>query len=108
MPARKATMYRSLHGAPILAGVPVHVLLGIMALGVLVGVGGLVASRLVGLCGLLGTVAVWSVLAFVCGQDRVAVPIFLLRLRFRFPGAISSYARSYLRVLLVEDEEGSP
>jgi hypothetical protein len=34
------------------------------------------------------------------------VPILLLRVRYRFPAAISSYARSYLRVIVVDEEKG--
>jgi hypothetical protein len=106
MAARRTPIYRSLHGAPMLAGVPVHYLLGLLALGVVLGVGGMFASRLVGLIGLLLVGALWSGLGLVFGRDRVVVPILLLRVRFRFPAAISSYARSYLRVVLVDDEKG--
>jgi hypothetical protein len=106
MSARRTPIYRSLHGAPMLAGVPVHYLLGLLGLGVVVGVGGMFASRLVGLVGLLVVGSLWSGLGLVFGRDRVVVPILLLRLRFRFPAAISSYAPSYLRLTVLGEDEG--
>ena len=105
MPARRTPMYRSLHGAPILAGVPVPYLLGLLALAVVGGVGTMFVSRLAGVVGILTVVLAWGALGFVFARDRVVVPIFLLRLRHRFPPAISSYARSYLRVEVVEGEQ---
>jgi hypothetical protein len=103
MAARRTALYRSLHGAPILAGVPVHYLLALLGVGVVGGVGAMFLSRLVGLVCLLMVGSAWAALGFVFGRDRVVVPIVLLRLRYRFPAGISSYARSYLRVLVIEE-----
>jgi hypothetical protein len=100
--ARQTPIYRTLHGAPMLAGVPVHYLLLLLGGAVVGGVGGMFASRLVGVCGLVVVGAVWAGLGIVFGRDRVVVPILILRLRHRFPPSISSYARSYLRVQVVE------
>jgi hypothetical protein len=100
-------MYRSLHGAPILAGVPLQYLLGLLGAGVVGGVGAMFASRLAGLVGLGAVVAAWGGLGVLFGRDRVVVPTFVLRLRYRIPARIASYAPSYLGLRVVEDEAES-
>jgi hypothetical protein len=67
------------------------------------GFGLMMMSSVAGFTLLLGVVATWVCLAFTFRQDRVAIPLFLLRRRHRFPAVISSFTRSYARVL-VEDE----
>jgi hypothetical protein len=98
-------IYRHLHGTPMLAGVPVQVLLVLLAFGLVGGFGLTSVSKLAGL-GVVGlAVIVWLVVAFACGQDRVVVSLFLIRLRTRMPRVIACYTRGYRRVVF-EDEEG--
>lgn len=106
MAARRTPLYRLLHGSPMLAGIPVTYLLGLLGAGVAGGVGAMAVSRLVGLLGLMVLAAVWGVLGLVFARDRVVVPLLLLRLVHRFPSAISSYAPAYLQVRVVGDEPG--
>ena len=86
MATESSPIYRSLHGAPMLAGVPAHYALTLM---------GVAALRVVG-----GVLLTWGLLAFVFAQDRVQVPLYFLRLFHRFPRRITSYSRSYQRVVI--------
>lgn len=93
--ARETRIYRSLHGAPMLAGVPVHYALVLVGAAVVVGVGLIPVSKLLGLVVITAVLLTWAGLAMVFAQDRVQVPLFFLRLRHRFTGRITSYSRSY-------------
>ena len=96
-------IYRSLHGAPMLAGVPVHYALALLGTASVAGFGVMSLTTVGGLLVVGSALLVWACLAVVFRKDRVAVPLFLLRLRFRFPASIASYTRSYCRVHVKED-----
>jgi hypothetical protein len=87
----------------MLAGVPAHLVLVLLGVGCVGGFGLMYVSPILGFAAVGGAVVAWVGLAFVFQQDRVAVPLFLLRRWYRFPGVISSYTRSYARVLVVEE-----
>jgi hypothetical protein len=93
-----ASIYRCLHGAPMLGGVPAHYALALVGVASLLGFGLMSVSRVVGLSVVAGVLIVWGLLVVVYGQDRVAVPLFFLRIFHRFPRRITSYCRSYQRV----------
>jgi hypothetical protein len=95
-------LYRTLHGAPMLAGVPAHYALVLMGAATLLGFGLLPVSKLVGFAVVAGVVAAWVGLAIVFGQDRAQVPLFVLRLFHRFPRKITSYCPSRQRVVVEE------
>jgi hypothetical protein len=97
-------LLRLIHGAPIIAGVPVHyclLLVGFGAVGVPVT---MAINTVLAFATTLTVLGAWGGLAFIYRQDRVAVPLFLLGLRCRFHPVISSYSRSHQRVVLLEDE----
>ena len=98
-----ARIYRHLHGAPMLLGLPAHFVLVLLALGCIGGFGVMTASTGAGIVVVGLVIACWVGLAFIFKQDRVSVPLLLLRLRHRFPAVISSFTRGYARVLLEED-----
>lgn len=95
-------LYRALHGAPMLGGIPAPYALMLVGVGALVGVGLVSWSKLIGLGVLLAVFITWGVLAFVYGQDRVQVPLLLLRLFHRFPRRITSYSPSIQHVEITE------
>lgn len=95
-------IYRTLHGAPMLGGVPAPYALGLVATAALLGFGMMSLTRTGGLVIVLGVLVTWGLLALVYGQDRVAVPLLVLRLRHRFPRRIVSYSRSAQRVVIEE------
>jgi hypothetical protein len=99
---RTARIYRLLHGAPMLAGIPAHYVLILMGIGTVFGLGGMIVSKLVGLLVVAGVGAAWMVLALVYGQDRTRVPVLLLQLRYRFCRHVTSFCPQYLRVRLEE------
>lgn len=103
---RRTRIYRSLHGAPMLAGVPVHYALVLVGLAVVVGVGLVPVSKLLGFTIAAVVLFAWGGLGLVFAQDRVQVPLFSLRLRHRFASRITSYSPSYQRVRIVADGEG--
>lgn len=100
---RQTLIYKTLSGAPMLMGVPIHVLLilivggtlGIFAINLIVGWIGAVLIVL-----LLG--GVWGLLSYIYGQDQTAVPFFFLKLRQTFKKKINSFAPSY-QVVRFED-----
>lgn len=100
---RETAIYRSLHGAPMVFGLPVHLILVIFSVG---SITALLVNQFSGWMA-LGVVAViglvWAVLAMIYSQDRVAVPMFFLSFRGRFYGRISSFAPSYQRVVIEEE-----
>jgi hypothetical protein len=100
-----ARVYRHLHGSPMLAGVPAHVVLILLGVGCLGGFGVMSLSKPAGFTVLGVVIAAWVVIAFACSQDRVAVPLAALRLAKRFPPVISSFTRGYPRVVLEDEEE---
>src|SRR4051812_37664041 len=98
-------IYRHLHGSPMLVGIPVQLVLVLLGLGCLGGFGGMSFSKPLGISVLVAVIATWIAVAFAFRQDRAAVPLFFLRLVRRFPPVTSSFTRSYLRVLLVDEED---
>ncbi len=95
-------IYRTLHGAPMLAGVPAHYALVLAGTAALLGFGLMSLTRVGGLLVVFAVLVTWGALALVYGQDRVAVPLFVLRLFHRFPRRIVSYSRSAQRVVISE------
>ena len=95
-------LYRALHGAPMLGGVPAPYALILVGVGALPGFGLMSWSKAIGLGVVAGVLLTWGVLAFVYGQDRVQVPLFLLRLFHRFPRRITSYSPSTQHVEIAE------
>jgi type IV secretory pathway VirB3-like protein len=95
-------LYRSLHGAPMLAGVPAHYALVLVGVAALLGFGVMAVDRIIGIGVVVGVLLIWAVMAIVFAQDRVHVPLFVLRLFHRFPRRITSYSRSRQRVVIVD------
>jgi type IV secretory pathway VirB3-like protein len=102
MSTENAPIYRSLHGAPMLAGVPAHYALILVGVAALMGFGVMAIDRIVGLSVVGADLLLWAVLVFVFSQDRVQVPLFVLRMFHRFPRRITSYSRSRQRIVIVE------
>ncbi len=103
--AQRTPIYRLLHGAPMLAGVPAHHLLVLLGVATVFGLGGLSVSKALGLVVLGGVLIAWMGLAFVYGQDRARVPLMVLRLRYRFARRFESYGPSRLEVRIEEEGE---
>ncbi len=99
---QRTPIYRLLHGAPMLAGVPAHYLLALLGVATVFGLGGLSVSKPIGLVVLGVVVVAWMGLAFVHGQDRARVPLMFLRLRYRFARRLESYAPSGIKVRVEE------
>lgn len=104
MDVRCARLYRLLHGAPMLGGVPVHYALALLGLVFVGGFGGMLVSDFVGAVAAIAVVIAWGVLTFIYRLDRVAVPLFALRLRYRFPSVVSSFTPSGRKVFVREHE----
>lgn len=102
---QRTPIYRLLHGAPMLAGVPAHHVLVLLGVGTVFGLGGMSVSKTLGLVVLSLVLLAWMVLAFIHGQDRARVPLMLLRLRWRFARRLESYSPSGVTVRL-EDGAG--
>jgi hypothetical protein len=102
MATESAPMYRSLHGAPMLVGVPAHYALVLVGVAALLGFGVMAVDKIVGLGVVAAVLLVWAVMAIVFAQDRVQVPLFVLRLFHRFPRRITSYSRSRQRIVIVD------
>lgn len=90
----KARIYRWVQGSPMLAGVPVQLLLGLLGCACIAGFGGMAVSTWVGAALLLGLGGIYGALALCYRQDPAAVLGACLRLRVRFNPEVSSYARS--------------
>jgi hypothetical protein len=86
----------------MLAGVPAHYALIMVGLAALLGFGVMAVDKIVGLCVVAGVLLVWATMAAVFAQDRVHVPLFVLRLFHRFPQRITSYTRSRQRIVIVD------
>jgi hypothetical protein len=86
----------------MLAGVPVHYALVLVGLAVVVGVGLIAVSKTLGLLVITAVLLAWAGLAMVFAQDRVQVPLFFLRLRYRFAARINSYRPSY-QILRIDE-----
>ena len=100
---REAFIYRHLHGAPEIMGVPVHQVLILVAAGTL---GALLVNQWSGTAAIAWALAVAGcglVLHLVHAQDRIVLPVLKLRMRHRFQSRVTSYAPSYQRVDLRED-----
>lgn len=102
MTTERVPLYRSLHGAPMLAGVPAHFALALVGVAALLGFGIMAVDKVVGTVVVAGVLLVWAVMAIVFAQDRVHVPLFVLRLIHRFPRRITSYSRSRQRIVIVD------
>ena len=102
MATESTPLYRSLHGAPMLAGVPAHYALILVGLAALLGFGVMAVDKIVGLAVVGGVLLVWAIMAVVYAQDRVQVPLLTLRLFHRFPRRITSYSRSRQRIVIVD------
>ena len=89
--ARRTPIYRLLHGAPMLGGIPAHYVLVLLGVATVFGLGAMSVSKMVGIVVLCLVGLTWMALAFVYGQDRARVPLMLLRLRYRFARRIDSY-----------------
>jgi hypothetical protein len=88
-------IYRSLHGSPMLGGLPILgtlSMLGVVILGTFTvkAISGLVAAGVFILAGM----GLWSFLAYLYGQDRVFMPMFIIKMSTRFAPRIDSYAPS--------------
>lgn len=92
--ARRTPVYRLLHGAPMLGGIPAHYLLVLLGVATVFGLEAMSVSKMVGIVVLCLVGLTWMALAFVYGQDRARVPLMLLRLRYRFARRIDSYGPS--------------
>ncbi len=103
---QRTPIYRLLHGAPMLAGVPAHYLLVLLGVATVFGLGGMSVSKTIGLVVLALVVVAWMGLAFVYGQDRTRVVVMILRLRYPFACCLDSYAPSGVRVHV--DDGGQP
>ena len=100
---REAFIYRHLHGAPEILGIPVHQVLLLVAAGTL---GALLINQWSGAAAVawaLALAALGLVLHLVHAQDRIVLPMLRLRLRYRFRLRVTSFAPSYQRVELGED-----
>jgi len=96
--ARRTPIYRLLHGAPMLGGIPAHYVLVLLGVATLFGLGAMSVSKMVGIVVLSLVGMTWMALAFVYGQDRARVPLMLLRLRYHFARRIDSYSPSGVSV----------
>ncbi len=99
---RRTPIYRLLHGAPMLGGVPAHYVLVLLGMATVFGLGAMSVSKMVGVVVLCLVAVTWMALAFVFGQDRARVPLMLLRLRYRFARRIDSYSPSGVSVRVEE------
>jgi len=100
---REAFIYRHMHGAPEILGIPVHQALVLVAGGTL---GALMVNQWSGTAAIvwaLATATCGLVLHLVHAQDRIVLPMLKLRLRHRFRPRVTSYAPSYQRVEFQED-----
>jgi hypothetical protein len=86
----------------MLAGVPAHYALVLIGLAALLGFGVMALDKIVGLAVVATVLLVWGVMAIVFAQDRVQVPLFVLRLFHQFPRRITSYSRSKQRIVIVD------
>lgn len=102
MSTESAPLYRSLHGAPMLAGVPAHYALILVGVASLLGFGVMAIDKIIGLAIVAAVLLAWAVMAIVFAQDRVHVPLFVLRLFHSFPRRIASYSRSRQRIVIVD------
>lgn len=100
---RRTPIYRMLHGAPMLFGIPAHYVLVLFGVATVFGLGGMSQSKTVGISVLCVVGTTWLGLAFICGQDRARVPVMLLKLRYRFAKKLDSYSPSGVSVRLDED-----
>jgi hypothetical protein len=95
---REALIYRYLHGAPMVLGIPVHLVLLLATVGTL---GALLVNQWSGVWAIvfaLGAIGAGFVLNLVNAQDRIVLPVLKLRMRHRFRDRVSSFAPSYQRV----------
>lgn len=101
---RKTLIYKSLAGAPMLVGVPIHVLLILIVSGTLsIFTLNIIFGWVGALCSVVVLAAVWGFLGFIYSQDQTAVPFFFLSVRNTFKTKTDSFAPSYQVVDITED-----
>lgn len=101
---RQTLIYKTLSGAPMLAGMPIHVLLILVVSGMLtIFINNLIFGWVGALVGVLLMGSAWGLLGFIYGQDQTAVPFFFLSLRNVFKNKINSFAPSYQTLEITED-----
>jgi hypothetical protein len=86
----------------MLGGVPAHYAILLVGVAALLAFGLMSLDKVLGLGVVAAVLVTWGLLAFVFGKDRVQVPLFFLRTFHRFPRKITSYSRSYQRVVIEE------
>lgn len=99
---QRTVIYRSLHSAPRLGGLPVHYAFVLAVVAVLCGFGLMSVSKVIGLSIAATVAVVWAVLAMIFARDRVQIPLFFLGLRRRQPKRVTSYSQSYITVRVEE------
>jgi hypothetical protein len=82
--------------------VPAHYALVLVGVAALLGFGVMAVEKVIGLGVVAGVLVTWAVMAVVFAQDRVHVPLLVLRLFHRFPRRISSYSCSRQRIVIVD------
>jgi uncharacterized membrane protein YtjA (UPF0391 family) len=100
---RRTPIYRLLHGAPMLGGVPAHYVILLLGVAAVFGLGGMSVHKATGVAILCMVGLTWLVLAFIYGQDRVRVPLMLLRLLHRFARRTDSYSPGQIRIRIEEE-----
>jgi uncharacterized membrane protein YtjA (UPF0391 family) len=100
---RRTPIYRLLHGAPMLGGIPAHHVIVLLGVASVFGLGGMSVHKATGVAILCVVGLTWLVLAFIYGQDRARVPVVLLRLLYRFARRTDSYSPSKIRVRIEEE-----
>ena len=103
-----ASLYRVVHGWPMLLGLPAPLFLGLTMTGVTAILGGSTLGGLA-MAGVATLVvgATWATLAWLFGQDRVALPLALVKRRVALKPVLSSYSPARTRVVLdVDGMEG--
>jgi hypothetical protein len=98
-----SVIYRSLHASPMVGGLPVYWCCGLV-IGGLAGTVAVmaVATKLAGLAVILAVAVAWGLLAYVYAQDRVRLPLLLIRRKAKVSAHITSYAPSRRRCVIEE------
>jgi hypothetical protein len=94
-------IYRDLHAAPMVGWLPAPWFFGLL-------VGGALATfltmavlgKIAGCFALVGVGSCWGCCAYVYAQDRVWLPLKLIKRRLRISRRISSYAPSRRRLVI--------
>lgn len=101
---RRLPIYRSLHASPLLGGVPIYLFFALFLAGCLGVFGAFAVLGRSGGLAMMGAVGLsWGAMAFIYAQDRVRVPLLLIRWLYPVSRRISSYSPSQERVVVVEE-----